>query len=88
MLHGDRELERLSEVLRDPCADVDIHVQHRITVGVGSDGTAGVVAYGARWRIYWRIGPFGKRKPRDLRGFREYRYRDSNPGFRRERAAS
>ena len=27
-------------------------------------------------------------KPRDLRGFREYRYGDSNPGFRRERAAS
>ena len=28
------------------------------------------------------------RKPRDLRGFRRYRYRDSNPGFRRERALS
>ena len=27
-------------------------------------------------------------KPATLRGFEEYRYRDSNPGFRRERAAS
>ena len=24
----------------------------------------------------------------DVRGLHEYRYRDSNPGFRRERAAS
>jgi hypothetical protein len=29
-----------------------------------------------------------ERKPRDLRGFLRYRYGDSNPGFRRERAAS
>ncbi len=28
------------------------------------------------------------RTPCDLQGFREYRYGDSNPGFRRERAAS
>ena len=28
------------------------------------------------------------RKPCDLQGFQRYRYGDSNPGFRRERAAS
>ena len=28
------------------------------------------------------------RNPRDKQGLRAYRYRDSNPGFRRERAAS
>ena len=32
--------------------------------------------------------PLKTRKPRDFRGIRKYRYGDSNPGFRRERAAS
>ena len=40
------------------------------------------------WREYWRAPPLERRKPCDLQGVREYRYRDSNPGFRHERAAS
>ena len=47
----------------------------------------------ARWRAArrvarTRVGLFNARKPCELQGLREYRYRDSNPGFRHERAAS
>ncbi len=42
----------------------------------------------AHWRAQWRAEPLETTKPCDVQGFREYRYGDSNPGFRRERAAS
>jgi hypothetical protein len=42
----------------------------------------------ADWLSDGLSGPPERRKPCDLQGVREYRYRDSNPGFRHERAAS
>src|SRR4051794_14149730 len=42
----------------------------------------------ADWRIPWRAAPPRTTKPAPKAGFTTYRYGDSNPGFRRERAAS
>jgi hypothetical protein len=40
------------------------------------------------WRENWRADGPGTRNAPHSRGVSEHRYRDSNPGFRRERAAS
>ena len=42
----------------------------------------------AHWRAWWRAPALGRHKPCVLQGSLEYRHGDSNPGFRRERAAS
>ncbi len=51
----------------------------------GGRGSARAAGTGARTGA--RSAP-GTTKPAVLAGFRKYRYGDSNPGFRRERAAS
>jgi hypothetical protein len=52
------------------------------------DDTLEVRSLGDVWRDSWRTASSENKKTPGLRGFLKYRYGDSNPGFRRERAAS
>jgi hypothetical protein len=61
---------------------------HSLEVVGGGSITAATIPLAADWREDWRTRPLETRNGPDLRGRRQYRYRDSNPGFRHERAAS